>query len=353
MNSRELFEYVGNAHVHSVYSDGGGSVAEIASAASKNGLDFVGLNDHDYMADSLHLEEEGRREKVLVLIGLEIGERHHHYLAFNIREMIRGKGLSPQEVIDRVREQGGLGFLAHPFEKGMPFREHSIAYTWKDLTVEGYTGISIWNFMSRWKERVRSPVHGLWCLLFKQMSLRGPSRETLAFWDRKCQERKVVAIGGSDAHAELFTWGALRFRPFTYRTLLNTINLHVLTREPLTNDFAGAKEQVMEAIGQGRLFIANHGLGSARGFAFSYETISGKKWQMGEEHGFEPGSILVRCPVPCRVQLVRNGKMAGEWKSRDVRVEIRTKGVYRVEARKHVPPVGWKPWIFSNPIYLR
>jgi len=353
MNKREGFEYVGNVHIHSRYSDGGESVAGIAHAAAENGLNFIGLNDHDYMTDSLHLEEEGFHENVVVLMGLEIGGRYHHYLAFNIREMIRGKDLSPQEVINRVKAHGGFGFLAHPFEKGMPFHDHSTAYTWNDLEVEGYAGISIWNYMSRWKERVRTPIHGLYYLLFKQWSLRGPSRETLAFWDRKCREGKVVAIGGSDAHGALFEWGALRFRPFNYRTLLNTVNLHLLLDERLSSDFKSAKEQIFGAMQEGRLFVAHDGLACARGFSFSYETVSGETWQMGEEHGFEPGTIHVHSPGLGRIRVVRNGVKLGEWRTREVRVAIKEEGVYRVEVEKRVPLFGWRQWIFSNPIYLR
>jgi hypothetical protein len=353
MNKRQCFEYVGNVHIHSRFSDGGGSVAEIAHAASENELDFIGLNDHDYMTDSLHMEEEGFHENVLVLMGLEIGGRYHHYLTFNIREMIKGKGLSPQEMINRVKAHGGFGFLAHPFEKGMPFHDNSTAYTWNDLEAEGYAGVCIWNYMSRWKERVRTPIHGLYCLLFKRLSLRGPSRETLGFWDRKCRERKVVAIGGSDAHGDLFAWGALRFRPFSYRTLLNTVNLHLLLEEPLSGDVASAKEQIFRAMEEGRLFIAHDGLAPARGFSFVHKTISGEEWQIGEEHGFVRGTIFVRCPAWGRIRLVTNGAKSGEWRSREVRVEIKQKGVYRVEVEKFVPLFGWKPWIFSNPIYLR
>ena len=353
MNKRQWYEYVGNVHIHSSYSDGGGSVEEIARAAAENGLDFVGLNDHNYMTDSLHLEEEGFYGNVLVLMGLEIGGRYHHYLAFNLREMIREKDLPPQEVINRVNALGGLGFLAHPFEKGMPFHEHSIAYTWNDLQVKGYTGISIWNYMSRWKERVRTPLHGLYCLLFKRLSLRGPSRQTLRFWDMKCREGRVVAIGGSDAHAGVFHWGALRFRPLSYRTLLNSVNVHLLVEKPLSSDAKRAKEQLFAVMQEGRLFIAHDGLVPARGFSFSYETVSGEPFQMGEEHGFVPGTIVVRCPEKGRIRVVRNGRSSGEWKNRKARVKIEQKGVYRVEVERFVPVFGWKPWIFSNPIYLR
>ena len=53
------FEYVGNLHIHSVRSDGGGTALEIAEAANRVGLDFICLNDHSYMIDDLHIEEEG------------------------------------------------------------------------------------------------------------------------------------------------------------------------------------------------------------------------------------------------------------------------------------------------------
>jgi hypothetical protein len=354
MNKRPpFFEYVGNVHIHSSYSDGSGKVAEIVRAAWKSGLDFIGLNEHEFLTDSLHLEQEGFHRKVLVLMGLELGERYHHYLAFNLSKMIRGKNLSPQEVIEWVTAHGGFGFLAHPFEKGMPFHEKSIAYTWNDLEVQGYAGICIWNYMSRWKERVRTPLHGLCCLFLKNLSLKGPSRETLAFWDGECRKRKVVAIGGSDAHADFFTWGPLRFRPFSYRNLLNTINIHILLKEPIATDFNKAKSQILRAMQGGNLFIAHDGLTSARGFSFAYKTASGKTWGMGEEHVFEPGSVLVQSQKRGRIRVLRNGSLIREQKGFATRVEVGQRGVYRVVVERFVPFFGWKAWIFSNPVYLR
>ncbi|MBW1936128.1 MAG: PHP domain-containing protein, partial [Deltaproteobacteria bacterium] len=76
------FEYIGNLHIHSVHSDGSGKVSEIADLAAKVGLDFICINDHAYMTDDLHLEEEGLYGKVLVFMGLEMGVRYNHYLAF-------------------------------------------------------------------------------------------------------------------------------------------------------------------------------------------------------------------------------------------------------------------------------
>ena len=115
-------EYVGNIHVHSLFSDGASKVSEITRSAEKAGLDFIIFNEHDHMTDDLHLESEGFHRGVLVFMGLEIGGRHHHYLAFDLKEMIRGNSLTPQEVIDQVNAQGGFGCLAQQSVACLPGR---------------------------------------------------------------------------------------------------------------------------------------------------------------------------------------------------------------------------------------
>jgi hypothetical protein len=347
------FECVGNLHVHSLHSDGAAAVGAIADAAARAGLDFVALNDHSYMARSLHLEEEGFYGEVLVLKGSEIGRRHHHYLAYDLKECVEENDGAPQQVIDRVNEQGGFGFLAHPFEKGMPFLERSVAYTWNDLSVKGFTGICIWNFTSRWKERVKSVLHGLFCLAFKAASLKGPSRETLAFWDGLCKTRRVVAVGGSDAHGSAVRWGSLRLTPLTYDQLLNTVNVHVLLPHALSRDLPLARQGIYGAMRQGRLFVAHDGLRSARGFRFSFRSKD-LSLNMGEEAPFPGrGEIRVVLPQQGEIRLIRDGTLLQNTRGREVSWSVGEKGVYRVEAYLKVPFFGRRPWIFSNPIYLR
>jgi hypothetical protein len=349
----EFIEYVGNLHIHSAYSDGAGDVSELAQSAKKVGLDFVILNDHDYMTKELHLEEEGFFKGVLILLGLEIGGRYHHYLAYDLKEMVRSGSLSPQEVIDIVESQGGFGFLAHPFEKGMPFYEKSVAYTWNDLSVTGFTGICIWNYSSRWKERVKSPVHGLFLLMFKSQMLKGPSEQTLSFWDILCRKRKVAAIGGSDAHGSVFRWHGIQFTPLSYDHLLNTINVHILLHRPLSSDFEEAKKDVYGALRKGRLFIAHENLAPARGFKFHYVSEGGTYLAMGEEGPFQPGTLVIETPAEGRIGLLRNGNLIKQWRGRKVSFRIGEEGVYRVEVSRRVIFFGWRPWIFSNPVYLR
>jgi hypothetical protein len=346
-------EYIGNLHIHSYYSDGVYSVSEIAGAAVKAGLDFICINDHDFMTPGLHLQEEGFYGKLMVLLGLEIGKRHHHYLAYDLKEMIKGDDLGPQEVIDQVNEQGGFGFLAHPFERGMPFRDKSVAFTWEDRSVKDFTGIDIWNFSSRWKERIKSVLHGLFFLMFPHQTLKGPSKETLYFWDDLCQERRVAALGGSDAHASQFRWGPFRFRPFTYEYLLGTINIHILLHMYMPMDFKEAKKEIYEAMREGHLFIAHDGLCPAKGFRFDFIADDGSNLFMGEEGDFHQGNLVIELPYPGEIRLMKDGYPLQKWQGMEAAFRVTEKGIYRVEVYRRLSFFGWRPWIFSNPIYLR
>ena len=346
------YEYVGNLHIHSKYSDGGGGISDIVGAAARVGLDFICINDHGYMADDLHMEEEGFYDGVLVLVGLEMGKRYHHYLAYDLKSIIRDDNLTPQEMIDEVNKQG-FGFMAHPFEKGMPFSEKSVAYTWNDLSVAGHTGICIWNFSSRWKERIKSPLHALYCLAFKRETLKGPSKKTLSFWDDQCRKGNVVAIGGSDAHGSLFKWGPITIKPLSYDYLLSTINIHILLNKPLLKDFEEAKKQVYAAMRAGRLFVAHDKLCPARGFKFDFVSEDGSNSFMGEAGKFTKGELFIEVPHEGEIRLIKDGNLHRQWRGTEAVYRVKEPGAYRVEVYRRLALFGWKPWIFSNPIYLR
>jgi hypothetical protein len=347
-------EYVGNLHVHSLYSDGAATIKEIAVSAGKAGLDFVCINDHAHMSNALHLEEEGYYGSVLLLVGAEIGIRYHHYLAFDLKTPVIENEQDPQQVIDEVNRQGAFGFIAHPFEKGMPFLEKSVVYTWNDLSVTGFSGVCIWNFTSRWKERIKTAFHGLFCISFKSRTLQGPSEETLHFWDRVCRERKVIGIGGSDAHGSFVKLGPFRLIPFTYDFLLKTINIHILLNRRMSKDFAAAKEEVYGAMKAGRLFVAHDGLAPAKGFRFDFSSEEGSQLFMGEEGPIgKGGTLVVETPRYSEIRLIREGQEVRTWRGKEAVYSVRDKGVYRVEVYLRVNLFGWRPWIFSNPIYLR
>ena len=347
------FEYVGNFHIHTSRSDGGGSAKEIAKAARTAGIDLIAINDHSYLTQP-HLEDEGYHKGILTLVGSEIGSRSHHYLAYNIKNQVDDESYSPQEVIDAVNSQGGFGFLAHPFEKGMHFLQNNVAYTWNDWSVRDYTGICIWNFSSRWKENVKSFWHGIFHLAFKKHTLKGPSQKTLATWDRLCSERRVVAIGGSDAHASSIKIGFIKLKPLSYRYLLGTITTHILTPSPLSGVFITDKEIIYASLREGNCFIAHDGLCSAKGFRFYFSREKNKgRLEMGQGSKFSPGELVIKLPKYGLTRIIKDGSLFKRGYGSGLSIKIHEGGVYRVEVLRKTPIFGWRPWIFSNPIYLR
>jgi hypothetical protein len=349
----KLYEYVGNLHIHTRHSDGGGSTAEVANAARRAGHDFIALNDHSHLT-RLYLEEEGYHKGILVLVGSEIGTRFHHYLAYDIKEQIDDEHLSPQGVIDAVAEQGGFGFIAHPFEKGMPYMEKGVAYTWNDWSVEGFTGICIWNFSSRWKENVKAFWSALFHLVFKTYTVKGPSRKTLCTWDRLCRDGRVAAIGGSDAHGSPVRKGFISFTPLTYEYLLSTINTHILASTPLKGDPKLDKGLVYRSLKEGRCFVAHDGLAPSRGFRFTFIKDGDEQGvEVGQEAEFSTGLLMIVLPNHGLIRVIRNGALLTMGYGSTLTRRVYERGVYRVEVFRKTAVFGFRPWIFSNPIYLR
>jgi len=238
-----------------------------------------------------------------------------------------------------VRNQGGFGFIAHPFEKGMPFLDNRRAFIWKNWAIHGYTGICIWNFASRWKENVRTIWHGIFHLIFKKYTLKGPSKKTLAVWDNLCLKRHVVAIGGSDAHGSKVRIGFLSIKPFSYRYLLGTINTHIVTAAPFIGDLESDKLTVYNSLRQGNCFVAHDGLFPAKGFRFFFR--KGKtKVEMGQESKFSPGDIIIRLPKSGLIKIIRSGSSVKVAYGNRLAIKIYEKGVYRAEVFLKMPLFG-------------
>src|SRR5919108_468780 len=144
-------------HLHSVHSDGTGTVDQIARAARRAGVDVVLLTDHDTLA-ARRAGDERWHGPVLVCVGTEVSPRGgNHYLAFGLDEEIDHAGLSPGEICAAVEAAGGFGFLAHPLSRGSPrFRRIGEAIPWRDLDCGTYTGIEVWSFVTDTAERLES-----------------------------------------------------------------------------------------------------------------------------------------------------------------------------------------------------
>ncbi|MFI2509420.1 CehA/McbA family metallohydrolase [Streptomyces sp. NPDC018972] len=111
--------YRGDCHLHSWYSDGRRTPAEIAALARAAGLDFINSSEHNTHAAHAHWAEAAG-DDLLVLLGEEVTTRNGHVVAI---------GTDPGTFVDwryrardnrfgrfarQIRRAGGLVVPAHP-----------------------------------------------------------------------------------------------------------------------------------------------------------------------------------------------------------------------------------------------
>ncbi len=350
----KLYDYTGSIHFHSEYSyDGRASIAEIVKAAGENNIDFLMLTDHS----TLQAKEdglEGWHGDTLLIVGEEIAPRFNHYLAFGTdKPTIVGKDEEgdPQVYIDTVREQGGIGFISHPDHQGTEMF-HVKHFPWLDWTVSGYTGIGIWDFMTDWQFFLRGYLSGLIGYLFPAYVLRGPKRVTLDRWDSLNRNSRVVGIGELDNHDSFEKVLGMGFSVFPFSRAFKFIRTHLLTESPLVQDNGKDQEALLSALKGGRAYAALEYFCEAKGFSFIIAD-SIKEATMGDEFLLDGNALLrVEIPEKGKICVVRDGVPFGDAVGRVKEYEIRKKGVYRIEVYlKHLGK--YRPWIFSNPVYVR
>ena len=340
-------------HVHSVHSDGTGTVAEIARAASHSGVDVVLLTDHDTMR-ARDTGEEGWHDSVLVLVGEEVSPlQENHYLAFGLEQPISHRGLSAQEIVDRVNEAGGFGFLSHPFSQGSPRFKRARAMAWSDMEARGYAGLELWSFVTDSAERIESFRDVLRLIVTPGRFVDHPPRRNLEAWDRICASRRCAALGGLDAHqVGIRVAGRVPLRLMAYKRSFRFLRTHLLLERPLSGELEPDQAAVYSALAAGRAYIAMDSIAAARGFDFWCDGAG--RLSMGEEAPVNAGMVLrAHLPRRARVRLLRDGSEVAAVSDGDrLEYAVDAPGAYRVEA--YVSHLGReRTWILSNPVYLR
>jgi hypothetical protein len=343
------------AHLHSTHSDGTGTVAEIAAAAAASAVDVVLLTDHDTLGAS-DAGEEGHHGDVLVLVGEEVSPpQRNHYLAFGLERAIDHRGLTPAGICRAVEDAGGFGFAAHPFSRGSErFSRLGAGMPWGELDAEELRGIELWSFVTDTAERLPSARAALRFLAAPGRYLDHPPEGNLAEWDRMCASRRVVALGGLDAHQiGVRVGGRVPFKLMSYKRSFRHLRTHVLADEPLGGDLERDRELVYAPLREGRSYLAVDSVAPADGFRFWAERPSGDVLDMGSEAPFEEGwELHVLAPRPARLRLLRDGEEVAAQEAPALVHRAGKPGVYRVEARlqRHGRE---RTWVLSNPIYLR
>ncbi|MDH5607489.1 MAG: CehA/McbA family metallohydrolase [Anaerolineae bacterium] len=344
--------------MHTPYSDGTGSHAEIARAAAKAGLDAVIVTDHNIWVQEKEGYSGTGSQRVLVLVGEEIHDtardpEKNHLLVFGAERELAGFASDPQELISSVNQAGGMAFIAHPVDPASPtFGESDLS--WVSWEANGYTGIELWNALSEFKGLLKNRLAAVFYAFNFPRVGHGPFPKALHLWDELLEKgRPVVAVGGSDAHQLNGRMGPISRVLFPYETHFRAVNTHLLLPEPLSGELAKDKALIYAALRQGHAFIGYDLPAPTRGFRFTAhyrndaavmgDTISAK----------ESITLQVKLPDQADCYLLKNGEVIQTGLMRDTLIhQVKSPGVYRVEVYRSY--LGKKrAWIISNPIYIR
>jgi hypothetical protein len=108
---------IGDPHCHTLASDGMVTPAELVAAAVDARLDLIAVTDHDSMASVRETQERGSAAGMAVITGQEITTRwpaQTHILGWFLEKPVK-RGMSLEDTVDAIHDQGGLAVIPHPF----------------------------------------------------------------------------------------------------------------------------------------------------------------------------------------------------------------------------------------------
>ena len=344
-------EVKGVIHVHSLLGGHSlGTFDEIIRAAQINQLDFVVMTEHpESHVATAEATLRGVHEGVLFVNGSEVetadGDR---LLIFPGSAAEDPSRLPTRRLIAEARSKGQMTAVAYPRETG----------AWKE---EWPDGLEVYNLYTNARRARTFPLilDAIWSwwsypdLIFARFYERPD--DALRIWDEALKGRRLFAIAGNDAHANIglglrYDSGKpifdMRFDP--YETSFHLVRNHVLLAadEPLT------AETLQAALSRGHSFIAFDLFSDATGFRFM--ASDGRETKIMGDQIAATGDLqlTVRTPLPSHIRLLKDGEeVAQAQNATSLTHRTSEPGVYRVEVYlDQLPLIASKPWIISNPI---
>jgi len=346
-----------NLHIHTRYSDGYKTHSQIANLALDAGLDAIITTDHNVFVSGPEGYYKKNGKQLLLLIGEEIHDQArkpqaNHLLAFNASREMAPYAPDPQRLIDQVRSSGGLSFLAHPVDPALDF-VHEGDNSWVSWDIHKFTGLELWISYSEIKLISHNLLEAIFFVFFPKYIGHHANPKTIEIWDSLLRSgKKVVAIGGADAHGALMRRGPIKAEVLPYQHHFQSINNHLLVEHELIGDLAEDKKTIYQALAAGHSYGGYDLPASTKGFRFSAKGLNCEAI-MGDSIPLEKGvTLLTRLPFPVECQLLKDGKVIKVWRNRDVcAYAVGEPGAYRIEC--YIEYLGKRRgWIYSNPIYV-
>jgi hypothetical protein len=346
----------GALHIHTVRSDGGGTIEDVAAAAARAGLSFVVTTDH---GDGRGLIPPAYRSGVLCLSGAEISTDDGHIVAVGLRTpeyRLAGEG---RDVIDDIHRLGGMAIVAHPVSSR---RELG----WRDWDAR-FDGIEWLNADTEWRDES--------VLALVRLAAGYPLRpsaalattfdrpvEALARFDAVSAGRSLVAIAGHDAHARIGPRRGDRYEPGVslplpgYEAAFRTFSVRAILDADLTGEAEADAAVVLRALRHGRVYTAIDAI--ARPARISFVAHSGGATAEIGGRVIPAGPLVFEIeadgPADAALVLIHEGKEIASGPPPSLRRELpAVPGAYRAEVRLSGapgdPPV---PWVMTSTIHV-
>jgi PHP domain len=342
-------------HVHTRYSDGTATIAELVEAAAEAGADLLLVTDHDSLA-ARRDGWEGRHGRVCVLVGTEVSPKDGHYLAFGVSDVVPHAGRSALQIAEAVRDAGGVGLAAHPFSTGGRLLAPGIArrvirpHGWPALDhPRGCDGLELWSLTTDAAEGWRTPAEAVrWLRDPEAATAAGPPAHHLRRWDALSARRRLPAIGGLDGHQPgVRVRGRVR-SPLPHRRTFDLLRTHLLCDRALTGDAEADWRTVVCALRAGAAWLSRPCVAEASGARLWAERSDGAVIPIGAEAPAGPSALRLRLPRAADVRVVRDGRPFTQVRAATLDLQLADRGVYRVEAR-----IDGRLWLLSNAVHLR
>ncbi len=158
-------------HIHTFYSKCSSLNPKILlKIAKKLNFDGIAVTDHNAIKGSLAVKKLNKDPDFEVITGSEINTSQGNLLAYYINKDIKSKNLF--EVLDEIKQQGGLAAIAHPF-RFSPNIKHRFKYP---------------------IEKIKNKIDAIEA--FNARNLPGNNRKAIKIADKL----SIPKIAGSDSH---------------------------------------------------------------------------------------------------------------------------------------------------------
>lgn len=356
-NSTPLPSYYkkGVYHMHTVFSDGNGTIDDITGAAHSLGLDFVILTDHG-RPNRKSAKATAYLNDVLLIGASEFSLQAGHLTAagFKIPGYIFPP--EPQEAINEVLQDKGVCFIAHPYDDRIP---------WTDWSVRGFTGMEVLSCYSSARrisflKLAIFPLQYMVSSNYTILSTLEYPRVEMEKWNQLNREDRgnhYYGIYGLDAHARLAANGKFELNFPSYGAMFEILNIYVKVDRELPANAQQASTVIISALRQGNFFCVIEAIAPANGFEAYFLDNSGRRVEMGGSSEVVEGKLVILLPFNFETDIVvkRDGQVYQRIvRNREKKCEIGIKGLgfYGIEVFVTNNKFNGLPWVLSNPFFI-